>query len=78
MLINYAYEKAIKVFMLWLSKALLHPKREVSLQWLWIGMEARQITPAFNPERMDQYVTPVFKRLTSGYNSTGNIKPLLN
>ena len=49
MLLNYTYEKANKVFTLWLSKALLCPKRKGAMQQLWLRMEARQIAPAFNP-----------------------------
>jgi len=55
MLINYTYEKANKVFTLWLSKALLCPKREEAMQQLWLRMEARQIVPAFNPERIRRF-----------------------
>ena len=40
------------MFTLWLSKALLCPKRKGAMQQLWLRMEARQIAPAFNPERM--------------------------
>ena len=43
MLINYTYAKANKVFTLWLSKALLCPKREEAMQQLWLRMETRQI-----------------------------------
>ena len=35
-------------------------------------MEARQIAPAFNPERMVQYFALVFKGFTSSCNSSGN------
>jgi len=41
MLINYTYEKANKVFTLWLSKALLCPKRKGPMQQLWVRMETR-------------------------------------
>jgi len=72
MLINYTYKKAIKVFTLWLSKALLCPKRKGPMQQLWVRMEARQIAPAFNLERMVQYFALVFKGFTSSCNSSGN------
>ena len=72
MLINYTCEKANKVFTLWLSKALLCPKRKGAMQQLWLRMEARQIAPAFNPERIVQYFTLVFKGFTSSCNSSGN------
>ncbi len=72
MLINYTYKKAIKVFTLWLSKALLCPKRKGPMQQLWVRMEARQIAPAFNPERIVQYFALVFKGFTSGCISSGN------
>ena len=72
MLINYTYKKAIKVFTLWLSKALLCPKRKGAMQQLWLRMETRQIAPAFNPERMVQYFALVFKGFTSSCNSSGN------
>ena len=72
MLINYTYEKDIKVFTLRLSKALLCPKRKEALQQLLLRMESWKITSAFNPEKTVQYFALVFKRLTSSCNRTGN------
>jgi len=60
------------VFTLWLSKALLCPKRKGPMQQLWVRMETRQIAPAFNPERMVQYFALVFKGFTSSCNNSGN------
>ena len=72
MLINYAYEKAVKVFTLCLSETLLCPTGKDALQPLPLRVETGPITPAFKPQRMVQNFTLVFKRFANSCNRPGN------
>ena len=72
MLINYTYEKAFKVFTLWLYKTLLCPTGKEALQPLPLRVETRPITPAFKPQRMVQNFTLVFEEFASSRNRPGN------
>jgi hypothetical protein len=72
MLLNYTYERAVKMFALWLQEIVLYTTRKEALQQVWLRMETKEITFAFNQTRMVKSFALVFKGVTSSRNCTGN------